>query len=487
MNNPTYYTSFTEVTNKIGRGQAAIFGYLRQQALKYPENKIKLSQKNISEKTKLQYNQQSRYTKELESWGLLKVHRNFENKIECYQIFEVNFQLFIHFPEQYEKEYKSGNIDYLYTNNPTKNFIDAELVEKVVENAIEFNNLDLEKIKQNIKNMELPALPIDRTKSEITPYRSVVVSTKDISFNKQQEEKKAFLLVKSDSCGTVGKPGATFKRRKEKKKISTRDKLKAAPVAQPIVKLSAKRLSVNTNYNGRDFTRIKRHWNSLSGLRKIGDLIERQNKVLDNSVLAAKALLSGKFQMTTIQGKKEVFALPNNFDVTKQEITIHWLLDKITILHNLIHDNKLQPKNKDYLRKLSLADFILGAPDRHGDRNISVLFQYCCSDLKTIWEDPHPKLTRRLCKDFVLYTEQDKSFSGEELKTMSGLGDRLVAFSKKPDAMKSHNMGKGNPLTISGRFFVTQEQEWRGKILNQTPNYFAGEHAWSVFEKRLEY
>lgn len=487
MNNPTYYTCFTEIVDKLSRGHSYIFGLIRQMALKENNNKIRISQGNIKKITGLFNNQQSKYTSELEEFGLLKVIRAKKTgRIKYYQVFEINFQVFIHFPDEYENAYKNNKIEHIYTSLKTENFMDSKLAEILIEKAIKDNSIDIEQIKKNIAKLEIKTLKdpegCNDSKVQSMAYKSIGPVLKTDNYIKQHPSDVEITFSKSE--GTRSK----LQRRVKKQKRSTRDKLKGVC---PVVKekpISSKRKTINAYYSARSFVQVKRHWNSLPGLKKISDLKDKQNKTLDTSILATKSLLSGslfKTGVTLENGRKREIILSDGFEM-KEEVNLSWLLSKITLFHKIVTDKQLFPFNKQYISKLTLGDFILGT-ERGQYEFASSLFDLCCGEIKTTWEDNDPQLTKKICSAYNLYTEQDKDFSGKELKTLARLGERIAEFAKTPDATRSHTMGKGNPFAIVGRFFVAQDQEWRGKILEQTPNYFAGDHAWSVFQKRLEY
>lgn len=491
---PTCYTCFTQVIEVFGKTTAAAFGLVRQMALNKPNNTVKVQQDFIAKVTKTSKAQYGKGFAELEQWKLIKVTRNRYGNIRNYQISETNFQIFIHYPEFYKNNMNNNKMEYLSTKIKTDKFINPELASKMIKNAIENKELNLKKIKQNISKLErkfpttvkIPTPPTrGRNESDGTKPTPSPRGAKQIDYIMFKQTPSEF---ESDSFGAVGTRVKLNRRTVVPKKQNIRSKLKNV-VPKTVVKKPAKLKTVEAYYNSRNFVRIKRYWNSLPGLRKIADLTEKQNNTLCNSVLTVKYLLDGslfKKGMIDIKGNKQNIQLPKDFNLEDHEINISWLLEKISQFHKIVTDTKLLPRNKDYLRKQSLGDFILGANGR-SDRGTSLLFEYCCGQVKTVQEDPNPKLTKQICHQYNLYTEQDRDFTGSDISHFIKLGSKLEEFAKTSDAKRSPVMGRGNPSRIASRFFVAQEQEWRGRILKQTPAYFSGDHAWGVFQKRLEF
>jgi hypothetical protein len=480
----TYVITSLPIKQTFGTPVAELFGVYRTNALKKRNdfNKIYVQQKSIINLLKMSENKISPLNAILEEWKFIKIYRTKKQYIDHIQFLELNYQLFLKDPNNYKSMIDNGTMDFIFPEA----LIDKEDLKELnakIQN-LDIDNLSIDQIKEHLLFLSNP-IKKDRLKNSLAYQKRYAVSTND-SLIKQEEEKP--LLLEDDSQGAEGKKAKLVRRKTVQPKQSTRNKLKGD--FAPPAKVNPKRAAIETIYNGKRFHQIKQLWNSLPGLRKIGNLIEgKDNKVLFNSVLATKALLTTalfKKGMIDYSGRKVIAELPKGFIVNEEEIDLHWFKEKIKVFHKIVTDNQLQPKNKDFLRKLSLADFILGANGRQ-ERNTSVLFQYCCSDLKTVWIDPHEELTKKICSEYLLYTEQNKSFSGKDLQLFSKLSERITAFAKKPAVKESYFMGKGRTNIVAERFFIAQNQEWKGRILEMQPVYFAGDHAWSVFEKRLEY
>jgi len=497
---PTCFTTFTEMIDIFGKTTAAAFGLIRQMALNSNENTITIGQDYIAKVTKTSKAQYGRGFRELEEWKLLKITRNSFGNIKKYKVFEANFQIFIHFPEFYKENVNKQNMEYLFTKIKTKTFVDTDLALELVENAKQDSELDLKTIKGNIKKLEKRHLGI---LNEPTPPPRGALGTENnpsgsgptppprgaVHIYKRSLLKELPSEVKPLFSKVTGARTKLNRRKIVKSKPSIRSQVKGG-FAQPIKDkpLSAKRKAINNFYNAKTFVQIKRHWNSLPGLKKISDLKEKQNKTLDTSILAVKNLLNGTLYQKGITlegGKNRKLIVPDGV-IPDREISAAWLISKITLFSQIVNDKGLFPENKQFISKLTLGDFILGTERGQYEFNSS-LFELCCGELKTVWNDPHPDITRVIGNCFNEYTEQDKKFTGRDLQSFSELGSKLVKFSKLPDAKRSFRMKYGKPKIIAGIFFVTLSQEWRGRILEKTPKYFAGEHAWGVFEKRVEF
>ena len=307
-----------------------------------------------------------------------------------------------------------------------------------MEEAITYNKLDIKRIKENLLKLER-IVPL-KIKGDIENNKQTLGQKVPLKIKEASNKDKRNVLyinqhpsdVESLSAKATG-TGSKLKRRKKTNKPSLRSQLKGV-IAKPkqVKPTSTKRKSIDKVYNSRNFVIIKRHWNSLFNLKTISDLKEKQNKTLDTSILATKALLSGrlsKIGITLDSGWKRNLILPKDFDLSTEEINLHWLLEKITLFDQILGDRQLYPANKHFISKLTLGDFILGTERGQYDFP-SVLFDLCCGELKTSWEDPNPKETKSVCFQYNQYTQQDKSFSGTDLKHLSQLGGKILAFSK---------------------------------------------------------
>lgn len=478
--NPLIVLSFPSLIPLLGRTATSMYEIIRNKAHQSKNNKCKINQTFIHKGTNIIPQNQSKLLNTLETWKLVITNRNEYKGIIEYEVPEINFQLLLFCPQKYKDSVEEGTMVYFCDLLNFSSFTDSGLIEKIISNSCVNNAFDIDIIRQNIKD---------------TPHKSITPTSK---LNRRNTNTFVGANRKNIKETKVSLPSSIDEDSTFAKNAKVGSNLRASlqgGFKQQEIKPTAKRKSIDKFYNGRSFNLVKKHWNSLSGnkgLKKISDLKEKQNLTLDTSILAVQALLSGrllKFDITLPNRRNREFYPPEN--LTQEKIDLHWLLEKITKFHKLVTDPNIQPVNKDFIKKYTLGDFILGVRIEPRGSEVfivpSFLFNQCCQDFKTVWEDPHPDLTRKIGKDFNLYTEQNKDFSSEDLKLFSKLGDRIVDFSKKPDALRSHIMGKGKPMKISGRFFVAQEQEWRGRILEHTPAYFAGDHAWGVFQKRLEY
>lgn len=497
---PTCFTTFTEMIDIFGKTTSSAFGLIRQMALNSNENIVTVNQDYIAKITRTSKAQYGKGFKELEEWKLIKITRNKFGNIKKYKIFEANFQIFIHFPEFYKENMNKGNMEYLFTKIETKTFVDTDLALELVKNAQSASEFDIKAIKKNIKNLEKRHLGILK-KATPPPRGASGAENNPDGKGATPCPRGADHIYKNDNLtkhpsdvkslfSKAKEPGTRLKRRKiVKSKPSIRSQVKGS-FAQPIKEkpISSKRKSIDKFYYTRAFVQVKRHWNSLSGLKKISDLKEKQNKTLDTSILAVQALLAGRLfhkGITLDGGKKRDLILSKDVE-PDEDVSIGWLLQKITLFHKIVTDKSLYPRNKQYISKLTLGDFILGT-ERGSYAFPSSLFELCCGRTKTVWEDPHPEFTALIGKTYNEYTEQDRDFSGADLKCFSELGERIIQFSNTPDAKRSFRMRRGNRSTIAGIFFACLLQEWRGKLLEQPPKYFAGDHAWGVFEKRVEF
>ncbi len=496
--NPLAILSFPSLIPLLGRTATCLYEVIRNKAHQNKNNKCKINQTFLYKGTNIIPQNQSKLLKILENWKLVITNRNENKGIITYEVPEINFQLILFCPQKYKESVEKGTMIYFCAPLNFKHLKDKYLVEKIIENANYNGSFNIKKIEQNIKGLPHKSIsPTNENNPGIT-NTFVGANRKNLKNIKETKVSSQQLKIVVNDFSKIGQepPRTKLNRREQQTKVSTRDKLKAAntPCLNK-TKPTAKRESTDKFYKGRSFNLVMKKWNSLSGkneLKKISELKEKQNITLDTSILATQALLSGRLFKTgiTLPNRKIRDFYPPKYFV-QEKIDLQWLLEKIDKFHKIVTDINLKPFDKTYLRNYTLGDFILGKKiiSQTGEAFViySPLFTICCGDLKTAWEDPHPKLTKSICREYNLYTEQDKDFSGTELKLLSALGDRFVKFSKESDAKRSHTMGKGDPFKIAGRFFIAQNQEWRGKILEMNPKYFAGDHAWSVFEKRLEY
>jgi hypothetical protein len=487
--------------NIFGKTTASAFGLIRQMALNSSENTLTVSQDYIAKVTKTNKGQYGKGFKELEKWKFIKVTRNSYGNIKKYKVFETNFQIFIHFPEFYKENMNKENMEYLFTKMKTKTFVDTELALDLVENANKGTEFDISVIKKNIKKLEKRHLGIlnkstlpreGECGSENEPNGSGPTLPREgaVHIDKNNNVLKHPSDVESLSSKANGARSKLNRRKIKKPKQSKREALRGDFAKRENKKpTSAKRKGIDSYYSTRNFIQVKRHWNSLPGLKKISDLKEKQNKTLDTSILAVQALLSGrlfKSGITLDGGWKRELILSGKTNPGIEDISVSWLLEKITIFHKIVTDKALYPSNKQHISKLTLGDFILGT-ERGQYEFPSSLFELCCGELKTAWKDSNPKLTSKIGKAYNEYTEQDRDFSGFDLKHFSELGTKIISFSESSDAKRSFRMKYGDPNTIVGIFFATLLQEWRGRLTEQSPKYFAGEHAWETFLRKVEY
>ena len=459
---------YSQMIGTFGSKTALVFSVIENKSSKHKNGKAQLNQKYIQNGCGVHHGNQSRHIQILKDWKLLDVVRGEKRTANIFTVFEANLQLFLYAPEAYKNAVKNSEMKSFLIKTKIDQYKSLEFINEITDGALFDNVFDIERIGKNIRNYD------ENTNK---------LCVKSRGLNKYSIEDKSSTPSSIDEDSTFAKTANV--------KGSLRSRLQGIN-SQQRIKPTQKRISIDKFYNGKDFRIVMRYWNSLSGkkaLKKISDLTEKQNLTLDTSVLAVQALLSGRLFKSDIilpNRKTKELHLPNDFDLASQNITRNWLLEKITLFHKIVTDPMFEPLDKTHVRKLTLGDFILGTQFNEYIFP-STLFATCCSEIKTVWEDTNPQLTKKICNEYNLYTEQDKEFTGKELKTLATLSERIISFSNTREAKQSRNMGKGNPLSVVGRFFVTQQQEWRGKILEQTPNYFAGEHAWGVFEKRLEY
>ena len=488
---------FRSLKEELGGASAQYFGFLRQFCLTKGNIIHNFSQARINGYCGITPRRQAELMKDLAKWGFLSVERNEIGNILSYTIHELNFQLFLQFPEQYKKAVNSGTIKVLCSAIiKNKEFINKDLAFSLAKGAVNDEEIDIQIVINNLEKLETkhtqtsnsypaesapPRQPVDADGSELPCGIRRACSNR--SNNKFKH--------KSKICENATEKPLLKRRSKVQTTASVASKIRNAPVAQKTVTLSDKQLSINAYYEKANFVRIQRHWNSYPCLRKISTLQKfKANKSLNLTVLAVQALLSGRLEHTGItdtSGRKH-FAV--GFHLLKEDeqeyIDLAWLMEKITILAKIVEDTNLQPRNKDFLRKLSLGDFILGSIGRQ-ERNASVLFQYCCQPLKTVWEDPNEKETGIVARKINLYTEKEHNFDGKDLQLISTLAARLLVFAETKECKRSSFFKKGHFSSVVSRYLVILSGQWKGKFLEMKPNYIAGEHAWGVFMENLQY
>jgi|GEM_PF-6763645 len=405
----------------------------------------------IKRLTGISLRSQRRYMLQLQEWKFLSVHRGARNEVKFYEIHEQNIMSFFNDPEAYKEAKEQNALCIVNYVNP-------------------------------IKHLTTPSKKTEPDKmTGLNTNRDLHADSLSL------KEKKNLKEEDNQRLSTTPSPKTALQRRKKQKEVNNR----TLPVVQrKDEEISPKRKSINDFAYSRNFVRVKKLWNSLP-TRKLSDYNpEKQNKTLDRSILAVQALLNGRLLetgITTAENKKVHVKLPDNFNVDDcGKLDIHWLLEKIERFGKIIEDEQLAPRNKDFLRRLSLGDFILGAMTNQGQSE-SVMFQYCCGEVQTVWEDPHPDITSAICHHFNTWTEKEHDYSGRELRELSKLSEKLVEFAEQKDVKRSRHLGKGNVARLANVFMKTLSIAWGAHFMVINPTTLAKENAWKTFVNNVEY
>ena len=481
----------------LGSACARILGILKGFSDGREENTfVRMNQSRIHKITGVHPNHQSAATSALEDWNFIKVHRHPKSKaIRYYEVFNINIHLFLIAQYWYSSMIELGKMERLTSNKPLHGIFDRKTIAKFTQDAENPSELDLEKIKKRIQEFDATDDFVSTEKSSSDSHK--FVGPKIIDINKDNFKNPK--LSKSVLPDAQKKP--TLKRRtKVPQKQSLRDQLKNVPLSKP-TKNNPRRSVVDNYHNTRNFHLVKQCWNGQSNLKKISDLKEKQNKTLDNSVLAVKYLLSGSLfekGMTDVDGKKIFPTLPENFDPSKEKITVHWLLEKIKNFHDIITDQYAAPANKTPLTQMSLFDFIMGKLVKQ-ERYTSVLFQYCCGEKKTVQVDNYPKMTKLMIEYFGLVTGKEKTLSAKEQQAFAQTGLKLLEYREEyfrknkikvkwtEDIKTKDNINTGDMDDLVEGFYKPLKLQWGGKIRDMQPSYFTSDHAWQIYMDNVKF
>lgn len=468
---------------------------------------VRISQVRLQKVTNVNIRYQAKATALLEKYKLIKVHRNKRSKnILYYEFFDVNWHLLCFAKEFYENHVENGTMEFLHCNRPLYGVYDKEKFPFLTGYETQQNALDLEKIKGKIKEFEakdpfgnyvffpFKTTPLESENLSRTPDKFIGPKNKDK--NKSKDTFKNPKVSSSVLPDAQEKP--QLKRRTNiPQKQPLRDQLKNVPLSKP-TKNNPRRSVVDNYHNTRPFFLVKQCWNKKPNLKKISDLKEKQNKTLDNSVLAVKALLSGSLfekGMIDVDGHKIFPTLPANFDVAKEKITVHWLLEKIETFHEIITDQYSAPANKTPLTQMSLFDFIMGKLVRQ-ERFTSVLFQYCCGEKKTVQVDNYPKMTNFMIERFHLVTGKEQTLSAKDKLAFARTGLKLLERKEEyfrrnkikvfctEDIKTKDTMNGGEMDELVASYFKPLKEQWGAKIRDMKPSYFASDHAWEIYTNR---
>lgn len=449
---------------------------------------VRISQDRIHRITGVHPREQAKATAILEEYFILKVHRNSKTRhIKYYEFFDINAHLLFIAPKWYEEQMEKEKMKSITCSHPLFGVFDKGAMQFIAQDFNFQEDFCIEKIKERVQEFEASD---DFTSKAI--YSSVpenFLGLKRTTIDKNILKTQNVL----QSVGSDAQEKPVLKRRtKIPEKQNLRDHLKNVPLSQPTVN-NPRRSVVDNYYNSRPFFQVMKLWNSLPSLKKISELKDKQNKTLDNSVLAVKALLSGSLLekgMTDIDGRKQFVTFPQSFDKGTEKIDLHWLLEKIQTLHDIIMDPQAAPANKTPLTQMTLFDFILGKFVKQ-ERYTSVLFQYCCGQRKTVVVDENPLMTAKMIEHYKDYVSK-KELTAKDIQILSSVAARLINYRLDSEHWKKNNLTKEdikskNMENMAVKFYYSIEVQWGNKIRTLGPQYFASDHAWNIYLENVSY
>jgi len=490
---PISITVNSTIVEYLGRPHAAIYGVLKGACRKRDTNICQVSQVFIDEGAIIQPKKQRKYTTILEEWKLIEVCPGDYKIRHTYKVPLVNYLLFTWCPEEYMKAVQNGTMELFLADVKIERSREKEFVATLIEGAIIDNVINPKKVGKNLTNY------LEKTPEKIPPQKGVIPPPLLVLRNRKNHErfipyggsgsyKKQILskhtikdCVQCTSQGSAGVEGASnlkstnfrsskttnFAPRENKKPVST------------------KRKTIDKFALNKDFYKIKTLWNTYP-TRKVGNLNpDKENKTLDTTLQAVKALLSGSLfnkGITTLAGKKLICKLPKDFNIDKEIIDVQWLLDKIERFGRILIDDALAPRDKTFISKVSLGEFILGKQGRQ-EQQTSILFDDCCGDFKTLWDDPNAKITNIICRTVLeLQNKRVDAYTVYDQKLVAEVSKRVVIFANKN---KSHHLGGGNPSRVAIKFVNRLKHEKGPWFMKMGFRSISNTDSWQIFEDSI--